>query len=73
MKVMVLFLMSVTWRARASLIRQPVDKQMVNKALSRSPTNPDLNNRFNSGAVKTFPEGDIAEVFDQIRQLKHTV
>ena len=54
-KVIVLFLMSVTWRDRASLIRQPVNKQMAKRQRAREVTNPSLNNRFNSLAVKTFP------------------
>ena len=54
-KVMVLFLMSFTCRARASEMRQPVKRQMANRHLSRELINPSLNNRFNSAAVNTFP------------------
>lgn len=47
--------MSVTCRARASEMRQPVNKQMAKRQQSRGEINPSLNNRFNSLAVSTFP------------------
>lgn len=45
-------LMSVVWSLRASETRQPVYKQMPNKARSRSLVNPSLNNRLSSSEVR---------------------
>ena len=53
-KVIVWFLTSVVSRAKASEMRQPVNKQMANRARSRFEVKPSLNNRSNSAAVRTL-------------------
>lgn len=55
LRVKVSPLMSPVWSAKASLIRQPANKQMPNSALSRGVTNPSVNSCFNSSWVRTFP------------------
>ena len=55
LKVNVSPLISVVWSASASDTRQPVNKQMPNKARSREVRNPKVNSRRNSSAVKIFP------------------
>ncbi len=55
LKVKVPPLISVVWSASASDTRQPVNKQMPNKARSRGDTNPEVNSSLNSSVVKIFP------------------
>lgn len=55
LKVNVSPMISVVWSASASDTRQPVNRQMPNKARSRGEVNPSLNSSLNSSGVRIFP------------------